>query len=100
MVAKGVQISMATMGSLWASAISAMLALDSTANRIATTRVGHDSAHNTAPIAAPAKAASVQASWTTPRGPVGVQIVASASTANPAVITAMVMRVKVATPRD
>src|SRR5277367_1321293 len=99
MVANVVQISIPTRGSLWASAIRAVLALDSTANQSATARVGQRSAHNSAPPTAPVAAASVQVSATTPRGPVGVQSVARATTAKPPAITEMVARIKVAMPR-
>lgn len=62
MVANVVQVSMAMTGSRWASVISAMLALDSTVNQIAIVRVGQRRAHSSAPAAAPAAAAIVQAS--------------------------------------
>src|SRR5277367_1018747 len=96
--ANAAQVSIEIRGLCWASAISAMLAVDSTANAVAAARVGQRRIHNSAPTAAPTDAASVQASGTTPRGPVGVQIVPSASTDSPAAISAMVNLATVAIP--
>ena len=99
MVANVVQVSIAISGSLCATTASAMLALHTSANRIAVLRVGQRSPHNRAPPVAPAAAASAQPTATALFGPVGVKIVPSATTANPAAMTVTVSRVRVSMPR-
>ena len=99
MVPNVAQVSMAISGSLCTTATSAMHAVDPSANRIAVMRVGQRTAQSKEPAAAPTAEVTAQVTATGPFGPVGVQIVASATRASPPAMTETVIRVRVSMPR-
>ena len=99
MVAKVAQLSMANNGSLCAIVTNAMHAVDTSANRIAVTRVGQRSAQSKEPANAPTAETAAQVTATGLFGPVGVQIVPSATRARPPATIETVVLVRVSMPR-
>jgi len=86
-------------GSLCASAIIAMLVLDSSANRIAVLRLGQPRVHSNAPAAPPTAAKTVHVSEIALRGPLGAKTVKRPTADKAPAMNDTVRRVRASIPR-